>query len=69
MSTVHDAGINLLVTAVNNVALAFTIAGFVAPLAGGQLLGGARVPDALAWIGFGIVQHGCGQLVLGGLRQ
>jgi hypothetical protein len=69
MHTVHNARINLLATAVNNLALAFAIAGFVAPLTGGQLLGGGRVPVALAWIGFGIVLHGCGQLVLGGLRQ
>ena len=47
--TVHNARINLLATAVNNLALAFTIAGFVAPLTGGQLLGGGRVPVALGW--------------------
>ena len=69
MHTVHNARINLLATAVNNLALAFTIAGCVAPLIGGQLLGGGRVPVALAWIGFGIVPHGCDPAVLGGFRQ
>jgi hypothetical protein len=67
MHTVHNARINLLATAVNNRALPFTIADFVAPLTGGQLRGAGRLPVALAWIGF--VLHGCGQLVLGGLRQ
>jgi hypothetical protein len=66
MHTMHNARINLLATAVNNL---FTNAGFVAPFTGGQLLGGGRVPVALAWIGFGIVLPRCGQLVLGALRQ
>jgi hypothetical protein len=65
MHTVHNARIRLLATAVNNLALA----GFVAPVIGGQLQGGGRALVALAWIGFGIVPHGCGQLVLGSQRQ
>jgi hypothetical protein len=69
MHTLHNARINLLATAVNNLALAFTIAGFVAPLTSGQISSGGRVLVAVAWIGVGIVLHGCGQFVLGGLRQ
>jgi hypothetical protein len=69
MHTVHNARIQLLATAVNNLALAVIVAGFVAPAASGQLQGGSRVLVTLAWIGFGLVLHGCGQLVLGRLRQ
>jgi len=69
MHTVHNARISLLATAVNSLALAVIVAGFVAPVIGGQLQGGGRALVALAWIGFGIVLHGCGQLVLGRLRQ
>jgi hypothetical protein len=58
-----------LATAVNNLALAVIVAGFVAPAIGKQLQGGGRALVALAWIGFGIVLDGCGQLVLGRLRQ
>jgi hypothetical protein len=69
MHTVHNARITLLATAVNNLALAAIVAGFVAPVIGSQLQGGGRALVAFAWIGFGIVLHGCGQLVLGRLRQ
>ena len=65
MHTVHNARITLLATAVNNLALA----AIVAPVIGSQLQGGGRALVAFAWIGFGIVLHGCGQLVLGRLRQ
>ena len=69
MHTVHNARIQLLATAVSNLALAVIVAGFVAPAASGQLQGGNRALVTLAWLGFGIVLHACGQLVLGRLRQ
>jgi hypothetical protein len=56
-------------TAANNLALAVIVAGCVAPAAGGQIHGGWQVVVTLAWIGFGIVLHICGQLALGGIRQ
>ena len=66
--TVHNARIQLLATAVNNLALAVIVAGFIAPAVSGQLQGGSRVLVWLAWISFGSVLHGCAQLVLGRLR-
>jgi len=69
MHTVHNARITLLATAVNNLALAVIVAGFVAPAVNGQLRGGWQTVTTLAWIAFGIVLHGSGQLVLGRLRQ
>lgn len=44
MNTVHNARIQLLATALNNLALAVIIAGFVAPAVTGQLSGGWHVP-------------------------
>jgi hypothetical protein len=69
MHTVHNARIQLLATGLNNFALAFIVAGFVAPAVSGQLQSGGRILVTLAWIGFGIVLHVSGQLVLGRLRQ
>jgi hypothetical protein len=66
---IHSARIQLLAAAVSSLALAVIVAGFVAPAAGGQLQGGNRALVTLAWLGFGIVLHACGQLVLGRLRQ
>jgi hypothetical protein len=69
MHAIHNARIQLLATALNNVALAVVIAGFVAPAVTGQLQGGGRLFVTLAWVGFGIILHIGGQLVLGRLRQ
>ena len=69
MHTVHNARITLLATALNNLALAVVVAGFVAPAASGQLHGGWQAVTTLAWVGFGIALHVSGQLVLGRLRQ
>jgi hypothetical protein len=69
---IHNARIQLLATALNNLSLAVIVAGFVAPVVSGQLQGGGRVLVGLAWIGFGVVLHSChscAQLVLGSLRQ
>ena len=69
MHAIHNARIQLLATALNNLALAVIIAGFVAPAISGQLQGGGRILVGFVWIGFGFVLHSCGQLVLGRLRQ
>jgi hypothetical protein len=69
MHAVHNARIQLLATALNNVALAFIVAGFVAPAASGQLTAGGHVLVTIAWIGLGAGLHLCAQLALGRLRQ
>jgi hypothetical protein len=65
----HNARITLLATALNNVALAFIVAGFIAPAVTGQLPSGWRVLVTIAWIGLGVGIHLCAQLALGRLRQ
>jgi len=69
MNAIHNARINLLAAALNNVALAFIVAGFVAPAVTGQLPAGGRALVTVAWIGLGVGIHLCAQLVLGRLRQ
>lgn len=69
MHAIHNARVQLLATALNNVALGVVIAGFVAPLATGQLQSLGRVLVTLAWIGAGGALHFGAQLVLGRLRQ
>jgi hypothetical protein len=66
--SIHNARIQLLATALNNLALAVIVAGFVAPAVTGQLQGGGRVLVALAWTGFGIVLHASGHRVLWRMR-
>jgi hypothetical protein len=68
MHTVHNARVQLLATALNNFALAFIVAGFVAPAVTGQLRGGSWVLVTLAWIALGAGVHICAQLALGSLR-
>ena len=68
MHTVHNARIQLLATAFNNLALAVVVAGFIAPAVSGQLPGGKALVVTLAWIALGIVLHLGGQLVLARLR-
>ncbi len=69
MNTVLNARVQLLATMLNNVGLAFIVAGFVAPAVGGQLLSGSRLLVTLAWIGFGVGLHICAQLALGRLQE
>jgi hypothetical protein len=68
MHTVHNARINLLATVLNNLALAFIVAGFVAPTVTGQLPTGWHALVTIAWIGLGMGIHLCAQFVLGRLR-
>jgi hypothetical protein len=69
MHAVHNARIQLLATALNNLALAVVVAGLVAPAVTGQLQGGWRLLVTLAWVRFWIILHVGGQVVLGRLRQ
>ncbi len=69
MHTVHNARVQLLATMVNNIAVAFVVAGFVAPAVTGQLPDAGRAVVTLAWIGTGIALHFIAHLVLGRLRQ
>jgi hypothetical protein len=66
---VHNAQITLLATALNNLALAVIVAGFIAPDISGQLHAGWQGVTMIAWTGFGIAFHISGQSVLGRLRH
>jgi hypothetical protein len=69
MHTVHNARIQLLATACNNLGLAVIVATLIAPAIGGQFLGNRSIFVMLAWASLGITLHLAGQLVLGRLRQ
>ena len=69
MHTVHNARIQLLATALNNVALAVSVAGFVAPAVTGQLQTGWHALVTVAWVGLGVGIHFAAQAALGRLRQ
>jgi hypothetical protein len=49
----HNERIKLLATILNNAALAFIVAAFIAPAAGGNLNLGWHVVTVLVWIGRG----------------
>jgi hypothetical protein len=68
MHAIHNARIQLLATALNNVGVAFIVLGFVGPAVTGQLHGGWHALVTIAWIGFGVGLCLCAQLVLGRLR-
>jgi hypothetical protein len=67
MSLVHNEQTKLTATALNNVAVAFVIAGFVAPIVG---LGQSRPADivpvlfSLIWLLTGLVLHLAARLIL-----
>lgn len=69
MHTIHNARVQALATLLNNLALAFIVAGFVAPIVSGQLRGGWHVLITLAWIGAGTGLHFAVRAVLGRLRE
>jgi hypothetical protein len=68
MHTVHNARVQLLATVLNNIAVAFIVAGFVAPAVSQQLPGTGGTLVTLTWIGLGVGLHFSAQLVLGRLR-
>jgi len=67
-TAIHNARINLLATLLNNAALAFIGAGFIAPTVAGQLQGGLHALATLAWVGLGVALHIVARAVLGRLR-
>ena len=67
-TAIHNARINLLATLLNNAALAFIVAGFIAPTVAGQLRGGLHALATLAWVGLGVALHIVARAVLGRLR-
>jgi hypothetical protein len=67
-TAIHNARINLLATLLNNAALAFIVAGFIAPTVAGQLQGGLHALATLAWVGLGVALHIVARAVLGRLR-
>ena len=69
MPMIHNARVQLIATALNNLALVFIVAGFVAPFVSRQLLDVGRVSLTFAWICVGILVHMVAQLALGRLKQ
>ena len=68
MHAMHNARVNLAATALNNMALAFVVAGFIAPTVNGQLPAGGSYAVTLAWIVLGAGLHFIAQLALGSIR-
>jgi hypothetical protein len=68
MHTIHNARIQLLATLLNNAALAFVVAGFIAPVTTGQLQVGWHALVTVAWISLGVGLHFSARAVLGRLR-
>ena len=66
--TIHNERVRLLATILNNAALAFIVAAFIAPVASGHLDLGWHVVTILAWVGFGVGLHFSARAVLGRLR-
>jgi hypothetical protein len=66
-TTIHNERVKLLATALNNAALAFIVAGFIAPLVTGQLQGGWRAAAIVLWVGLGVGLHFSARGVLGRL--
>ena len=69
MHAILNARVQLLATALNNVAFAFVVEGYVAPLVTGHLRSATEGLVTPAWVGFGVVPHIAAQLVLGRLGQ
>jgi hypothetical protein len=65
MHNVHNARINLLATALNNLGVGAMLAGIVAPLVNGAADDAAHI---LVWLTLGIDLIGMAQIVLGRLR-
>jgi hypothetical protein len=69
MHAIHNARVQLLATALNNIALAFVVAGFVAPAVTHQLQSANAALVTLAWIALGAALHIVAQLAPGRLRS
>jgi len=68
MHAVHNARVQLLATAVNNLALAVIVAAFIAPATSGNLHGGWQAFVTMGWICLGIGLHFSALFTLGGLK-
>jgi hypothetical protein len=68
MHAVHNARIQLLATLLNNAALAFIVAGFIAPATNWQLHAGWQAVTTIAWVCLGVGLHFSARVVLGSLR-
>jgi hypothetical protein len=66
-TTIHNERVKLLATILNNAALAFIVAAFIAPAASGHLDLGWHIITILAWVGFGVSLHFSARAVLGRL--
>lgn len=60
--------LKLLATALNNLALAFVVAGYVGPVVAGTIPASPAAIVTILWLVFGIGLHSSAQLVLGRLR-
>lgn len=69
MHTIHNARVQLLATVLNNIAVAFIVASFVAPAVSQQLPSSGGTLVTLAWISLGGGLHISAQVVLGRLRS
>jgi hypothetical protein len=67
-SAVANEQAKLTATALNNLALAFVVGGFVAPLLRLDVPGDTRALSLFFWLGLGVGVHVCGRLVLRSLR-
>ena len=67
-TTIHNERVRLTATIVNNAALAFIVAGFIAPAAARQLQGGWQAAATIFWIALGVGLHFVARAMLGRLR-
>ena len=74
MSLVHNEQTKLTATALNNVAVAFVIAGFVGPMVAVGYGSAAMAKDGIAilvsiiWLFVGFIQHSIARLILRDLK-
>ncbi len=60
--------IKLLATALNNLALAFGVAGYIGPVVSAAVPGSPRAVVTIFWLFIGVGLHAVGSWVLGRLR-
>ncbi len=74
MSLVHNEQTKLTATALNNVAVAFVIAGFVGPMVAVSYSSAAMARDEIAilvsiiWLFVGFIRHSIARLILRDLK-
>jgi hypothetical protein len=60
--------LKLIASALNNLGLAFIVAGYIGPVVTGSVPGSPRAIVVIAWLAFGIGLQSAGLWVLGRLR-